>query len=222
MTWELLLLAAFVCSAYGQAPSVGTAQTSGANSPIQVGNNNKTVYVQPQPRLTKAQRRKALEQKLSEEREEVLRNLFASDAVDSENRLGDGAITITNNSRTSIILKSSSCKINDLWDEQNERVRRFPAAVQVLNDRLLNKGGDGETLNCLPSELITSAQTVKTLCGDLEWKITYTLPDQPNTEQEKRVRFVKRPGHTRWEQMALSDEPLDCSKLFAQIATPPK
>jgi hypothetical protein len=124
--------------------------------------------------------------------------------------LNAGYVNLVNGSSSDIRILRLTCNINDLQTLNNEGIRG--PFTMGLGDVLIAKDGDGQAFPCIPRGMLASGKPTPIICGDVAWKIVYTVEGDPKAEHELNVRYILPRGDTAWHRYALSNKPFQCNQ----------
>ena len=122
--------------------------------------------------------------------------------------LNAGYVNLVNGSSSDIRILRLTCNVNDLKTVNHDGLR---GPFTMGTDVSIAKDGDGEAFPCIPRGMLSSSEPSPIVCGDVSWKIVYTVEGDPKEEQELNVRYVLPRGDTAWHRYALSNKPFRCN-----------
>jgi hypothetical protein len=121
--------------------------------------------------------------------------------------LNAGYVNLLNGSSFDIRIKGLTCDVHDLQTKNNIRIQ-VPFTVPL--DVSLGKDGDGQAFPCIPRSVVAPVEPSPVVCGDVTWKIVYSIDGDSKENQELDVRYVLPRGDTAWHRYALSNKPFKC------------
>jgi len=167
--------------------------------------------------------RVAVSQAQEAERRETLQLLTASMVYDFGEDPANSVFTFSNGGKQNIILTSietdpGSVIFGGSAAFQGQLILKFRTKV-------IESGGDGQSEPFLRNFFSTGESFVKfgrdvpLTCGDLTLKIKYTLASQPSEQQDKKFRFVTRPGKNglKWLREDLQEQKDFCADDMRRI-----
>jgi hypothetical protein len=151
-----------------------------------------------------------LREHLAKIRSDIYRDLYMSgpDEITGvpQFELGSSIAVRNNSPDEDVEITELRCKFNSFLTTNHQSFDNFWLTVPV-EELTLRHGGDGDAAECPPPSAIRSREPTTLICGDVIWRISYVLVNQPEFLQEKQERFILRVGMHKWESIPL-DYPL--------------
>ena len=128
--------------------------------------------------------------------------------------------SVTNNSRSNVIVHSVLCISNSIMTYQYIAFSPRIAVTVLQNDVLLTSGGDSQTRECLTAIARLAGGGMLTVgCADIVVDVEYSLPeDDPKKVESKFRRFAVSPinGQSNWVSQGVNDPESYCVQVPKQ------